>query len=65
MRRPAKKLPYVITDRRPGDIAISYADPAKANKELAGRQSGILSKCVGIHIIVKAKIPMDTIVNPI
>ncbi|CUH91596.1 UDP-glucose 4-epimerase GalE [Herbinix luporum] len=29
-----KKLPYVITDRRPGDIAISYADPAKANKEL-------------------------------
>src|SRR5690554_1789162 len=29
-----KKLPYVITDRRPGDIAISYADPAKANKDL-------------------------------
>lgn len=29
-----KKLPYVITDRRPGDIAVSYADPAKANKEL-------------------------------
>lgn len=29
-----KKLPYVITDRRPGDIAISYADPTKANREL-------------------------------
>jgi len=29
-----KKLPYVITDRRPGDIAVSYADPTKANKEL-------------------------------
>lgn len=29
-----KKLPYVITDRRPGDIAISYADPSKANREL-------------------------------
>ena len=29
-----KKLPYVITDRRPGDIAVSYADPSKANKEL-------------------------------
>jgi len=25
-----KKVPYVITDRRPGDIAISYADPSKA-----------------------------------
>lgn len=30
----SKKLPYVITDRRPGDIAVSYADPTKANKEL-------------------------------
>lgn len=29
-----KKLPYVITDRRPGDIAVSYADPTKANREL-------------------------------
>lgn len=29
-----KKLPYVITDRRPGDIAVSYADPSKANREL-------------------------------
>ncbi|MBQ7858349.1 MAG: UDP-glucose 4-epimerase, partial [Oscillospiraceae bacterium] len=23
-------LPYVITDRRPGDIATCYADPAKS-----------------------------------
>ena len=29
-----KKLPYVVTDRRPGDIAVSYADPSKAFKEL-------------------------------
>lgn len=29
-----KKLPYVITDRRPGDIATSYADPSKAEREL-------------------------------
>lgn len=29
-----KKLPYIITDRRPGDIAESYADPSKAFREL-------------------------------
>lgn len=29
-----KKIPYKIVDRRPGDIAICYADPSKANKEL-------------------------------
>lgn len=29
-----KKLPYIITDRRPGDIAVSYADPSKAHREL-------------------------------
>lgn len=29
-----KKLPYTITARRPGDIATSYADPSKAQKEL-------------------------------
>lgn len=29
-----KKIPYKITERRPGDIAICYADAAKAKKEL-------------------------------
>lgn len=29
-----KKVPYVITDRRPGDIAACYAQPDKAKKEL-------------------------------
>lgn len=29
-----KKIPYKITERRPGDIAACYADPAKAEKEL-------------------------------
>lgn len=29
-----KTIPYAITDRRPGDIAECYADPAKAEKEL-------------------------------
>ena len=28
------KIPYVIKDRRPGDIAACYADPAKAKTEL-------------------------------
>ncbi|NLJ96954.1 MAG: UDP-glucose 4-epimerase GalE [Clostridiales bacterium] len=29
-----KKLPYVVVDRRPGDIAVSYADSSKAYEEL-------------------------------
>ena len=28
------KIPYVMKDRRPGDIAKCYADPSKAEKEL-------------------------------
>ena len=27
-------VPYVITDRRPGDLAICYADPAKSREKL-------------------------------
>ncbi|MCX4325692.1 MAG: UDP-glucose 4-epimerase GalE [Lachnospiraceae bacterium] len=29
-----RKIPYNITDRRPGDIDMCYADPGKAKKEL-------------------------------
>lgn len=29
-----REIPYEITDRRPGDIAETYADPSKAEKEL-------------------------------
>lgn len=29
-----KKVPYKITDRRPGDIAACYSDPTKAKNEL-------------------------------
>lgn len=32
-----KKVPYKIVERRPGDIAICYADPRKAYKELGWR----------------------------
>ncbi len=28
------ELPYEVVDRRPGDVAASYADPSKANAEL-------------------------------
>jgi UDP-glucose 4-epimerase len=29
-----KEIPYRFVERRPGDIAVSYADPSKANNEL-------------------------------
>lgn len=29
-----RKLPYVIEGRRPGDVAVTYADPSKAYREL-------------------------------
>ena len=29
-----RKIPYAIGGRRPGDIAVSYADPARAEREL-------------------------------
>ena len=31
-----KQLPYVIDPRRPGDIAVCWADPTKAREELGG-----------------------------
>jgi len=41
-----KKLPYIITERRPGDIASSYADPSKAEKELGWKAArGIEQMC--------------------
>ncbi|MEA3440034.1 MAG: UDP-glucose 4-epimerase GalE [Chloroflexota bacterium] len=33
-RAAEKEIPYKIVNRRPGDIAASYADPSLANKEL-------------------------------
>ena len=29
-----KKVPYEIVPRRPGDVAASYADPTRAQREL-------------------------------
>jgi UDP-glucose 4-epimerase len=30
-----KDIPYTVTNRRAGDVATVYADPSKANQELA------------------------------
>lgn len=41
-----KKLPYIITDRRPGDVPVTYADPMKAWKELGWKaERGIDKMC--------------------
>jgi UDP-glucose 4-epimerase len=41
-----KELPYQIVERRPGDIAACYADPAKAAEELGWRaEHGIDRMC--------------------
>ncbi len=40
------KIPYVIKDRRPGDIATCYADASKAKEELGWvAEKGILEMC--------------------
>ena len=36
-RVSGKPIRYEIVDRRPGDVAESYADPAKANQEFGWR----------------------------
>ena len=41
-----KKLPYKITERRPGDAAMCYSNPAKAEKELGWKaERGIDKMC--------------------
>ena len=40
------KIPYVIKDRRPGDIATCYSDASKAERELGWKaEKGILEMC--------------------
>ena len=39
-----KELPYVFTDRRPGDIPITYADASKAEKELGWKATRSIDK---------------------
>ncbi|RFB11057.1 UDP-glucose 4-epimerase GalE [Bacillus sp. HNG] len=41
-----KTIPYKIVDRRPGDIAVCYADPTKAKEELGWvAEKGIEEMC--------------------
>ncbi len=41
-----RKIPHRITDRRPGDVAVCYADPSKAERELGWKaQRGIGDMC--------------------
>lgn len=40
------EVPYVLRDRRPGDVAVSYADPSKAERVMGWRaQLGIADAC--------------------
>lgn len=40
------KVPYVIKDRRPSDIAICYCDPGKEAEELGWKaENGIKEMC--------------------
>jgi UDP-glucose 4-epimerase len=36
-RAVGHELPYRVVGRRAGDVAVSFADPAKANSELGWR----------------------------
>lgn len=41
-----REIPYKIVDRRPGDVAMCYADPTKANNELGWKaEFGIDRMC--------------------
>lgn len=46
-----KNIPYSIVERRPGDIASSYADPARAQKELGWIAKRTLSDMCTFKII--------------
>jgi len=41
-RASGKKIAYKIVDRRPGDVATSYADPTRAERELGWRATRTL-----------------------
>lgn len=48
-RASGREIPYRITDRRPGDVATSYADPSKAERELDWKaERGIDEMCADV-----------------
>ncbi len=44
-----KKLPYKIFDRRPGDIAVCYANPIKAEREIGFKAKYNINEMVEDH----------------
>ncbi len=44
-----QEIPYRVVDRRPGDSAVSYADPAKAHEELQWRAERTIDNMVHDH----------------
>ncbi|MGC9323492.1 MAG: UDP-glucose 4-epimerase GalE [Desulfomonilia bacterium] len=45
-RASKRTIPYTVVGRRPGDIAVCYADPSKAEKELGWKtRKGIEEMC--------------------
>jgi len=48
-RAAGRKLPYRIAPRRPGDVAVIYADPAKANRLLDWKTSRGLDEMCADH----------------
>jgi len=48
-RASGRKIPYQIVARRPGDVALTYADPSKANQELGWRaERGLDEMCADV-----------------
>jgi len=46
IKATGKKVPYIVAPRRPGDVAVCYADPHKAMVELGWQaERGILEMC--------------------
>lgn len=55
------KIPYVIDDRRPEDIATLIL--VKRGQSLAGKQNTALKRCVGIAGTGSVRIRMDILNN--
>ncbi|MQA03958.1 MAG: UDP-glucose 4-epimerase GalE [Streptosporangiales bacterium] len=48
-RAVGHQLPSVVADRRPGDAAVSYCDPSKAQRDLGWRASRALDEMCADH----------------
>ena len=49
-----KKVPYKITERRPGDVAVCFADASKAKRELGWEATHVLEEmCRFLEMAIK------------